>query len=125
MLYASNDGTWSLRLMKSSSTSALQKASIIMLCIIILSPSQSRPAILTYETVFFKQSINHIRGFKETECFQSSPNNQSINHICDRMFCKGLEPSNCTTNGTTVRRAIHCSIPSSFIVLWDTVCGPR
>ena len=32
----------------------------LMLCFIILSPPQSRPAILAYETVFWNQSINHI-----------------------------------------------------------------
>ena len=31
---------------------------IILLCFMILSPSQSRPAILGYQTVFFNQSIN-------------------------------------------------------------------
>ena len=41
------------------------------------------------------QSINHIRAFEETEC-----------------FARDSKPSNYTTNGTTVRRSIHCSIPS-------------
>ena len=29
--------------------------------------------------------------------------------------CKGSEPGNCTTNGTPVRRAIHCSITSTYL----------
>ena len=35
----------------------------------------------------------------------------SLDPLGDQMILKKLEPRYCTTNGTTVRRIIHCSIP--------------
>ena len=93
VLHVKHSHGWLLVILTTRETNAI----MLMLCLIIMSPSHLRPDILAYETVFVNQSINDI-------CI----------YLGDRMFYKGLETSNCTTNGTTVRRAIHCSIPSPY-----------
>ena len=37
------------------------------------------------------------------------------------MICKGFVPGYCTTKGTAVRRAMHCSIPTPAIILVTSI----